>query len=39
MADTNQSAAAELSSSVCADNSEMMRWVTLLPEVGDPLLS
>ena len=39
MADTNQSAAAELSSSVCADNSEIMRWFTVLPEVGDPLLS
>ena len=24
---------------MCADNSEIMRWVTVLPEVGDPLLS
>ncbi|WP_323000512.1 stable inheritance protein KleA [Denitromonas sp.] len=39
MADTNQSAAAVLSPDVRADNSEIMRWITLLPEVGDPLLS
>ena len=39
MVDTfNQSAAVALSSDVRADNSEIMCWITLLPEVGDPLL-
>lgn len=39
MVDTfNQTAAVALSSDVRADNSEIMCWITLLPEVGDPLL-